>query len=155
MAIWQFDLFLIPKQRLAQLECVGSLSEDVYQQNEGWDDSISSERVARHIDAMLERGQSWLQGQLTWGTEDGYRIDLLLAGDVISELMIRLDMRSINQRILQEVIELANFVDAMFCTDDGTLIEAEMETLIEVIARSDAARYVAAPQEFIERLNEL
>ena len=153
MAVWQYDLLVIPRTRIEQFAC-SMLDADVYQQREWWDDSITSQQVAARIDAILERGRSWLKDLMIWGPEDGNRVDLYVTGNVVSELLVRIDLRIFDARFLSDVISLVRDLDGVFCTEDWTLIDPNLKSLTDSMLRSDAARFVAGPEDFLRKLRE-
>lgn len=152
MAAWQYDLFIIPRQKIEQLGCVGSISGELYGQTAWWDGSVSPQDVATRIDTFLSKGDGWSGSVLTWGVEDGNRIDLLVEESLIEELQVRLDMRDLSEGFLQEIVRLAGSLEGVFCSGDGTLIAADMPSLAKAMAESDAARFVADPSRFLENL---
>ena len=154
MATWQFDLFVIPRNRIQQLGCAEKLDADCYDQHEWWDSSVSPQDVSERIDMVLKRGSSWSRDILMWGTEDGNRINLCVKENVISELLVRLDLRDISRIVVNEIVRLAADLNCIFCTSDWKLIEPVVGPLVEAIAKSDAARFVAGPAEFLEKLSK-
>jgi len=152
MAVWQFDLLVIPQKQIQQFGCAEKFDADCYDQHEWWDDSVSLQDIIDRIDIVLKRGKSWSKDILKWGGEDSNRIDLSVMGNVVSELLVRLDLRDISQSFLNEIVNLARDLHCVFCTDDWKLIEADLELVIELLTASDAARYVAAPGEFLGKL---
>lgn len=152
MATWQYDLFIIPRKKIEQLGCSGSISEELYDQTQWWKDSATPQDVASRIDEVLDKGSSWSNSLLTWGVEDGNRIDLLLEENLVSELQVRLDLRNLSEDFLQQVVDLADSLGGVFCSDDWTLLQPDIQSLARAMVDSNAARFVADPLGFLENL---
>jgi len=154
MAIWQFDLLVIPRKQIQQYGCAEKLDAGCYDQHEWWDNFVSVKDVVDRIDIVLKRKESWSKDILMWGAEDSNRIDLCVTENVVSELLIRLDLRDISRSFLDEIVNLARDLSCVFCTDDWKIIDTDVELVIESLATSDAAHYVAGPEGFLEKLGK-
>lgn len=154
MAVWQYDILIIPQHKIEQLGSPSCINNDLYDQIQWWNSSIPPQDIARRIDRILERSSSWSESLLTWGIEDGNRIDLMIENNLVSELQVRFDIRNLSKHFLQQVVGLANAFGGVFCSDEGTLIPPDLPSLARAMAASDAAHFVADPAGFLDNLTD-
>lgn len=153
MASWQYNLFIVSKAKVHQLGCHDRIDEKLYSETDWWDGSLSYREVASRIDAFIDRRNSWCDSLMTWGVEDGNRVDMLVDAELISELQVRLDLRNLSESFIQQIVALADSIGGVFCADDGALIPADMRFVVAALGHSDAARFTANPLRFIKTLS--
>jgi hypothetical protein len=143
MAIWQFDLFIIPNTAALPVLLA-----------DGW--QLPQWSAASTLDAqrvLLEAfGGPWLmmEGWLVFGRENGTRIDLLYEGVDRLEMTLRLDSAASGPE-LDAVSAFAAKLDCLFFDPaTGRAIQPDRDSLAAAFAKSRAAAFSKDPQAFIE-----
>jgi hypothetical protein len=103
---------------------------------------------------VLPSAPSWSPDVEIWGTDDGNRIDLLLDGARVAEVYLRVDVRQLPNAFLNSVVKLAQRFDCLWVTaDDMQVLEPGVRALAATIQNSEAARFVADPELFLDELS--
>ena len=156
MAVWQYELLLIPRERV--IHDFGTL--EAHMSAEQWDDT---DWWSQHqpppdfqirIAAVVPAYQSWTPAILMWGAEDSDRIHVCLddAHQRIEEISIRLDLRRPFQQFAHAICDLARYADGAFASLPHHTFEPSFERLMSEIAGSESARFVRAPLKYLEEL---
>jgi hypothetical protein len=156
MAIWQFELLFIPRQRVicefgapeTQMSAVQWDSIDWWSQHQPPSDFQS--RIA----AVLPAYDSWSSDILMWGAEDSDRIHVCLdeAHARVEEVSVRLDLRRPCQQFAHAISDLAKHADCVLAAWPHHTFEPSFERLMSEISGSESARFVHAPREYFEEL---
>jgi hypothetical protein len=148
MAIWQFDLHLVPRADAARNPVLpGSELK-----NEAWADATLPMNYQAQLDAIAPRTKSWSPKVEMWGVEDGSRITVWWIDGRISSVWVRLDARDPSPAFAEAVLDLARRWDCVLLAKGGELVEPEMEKLGPVLARSGAAQFVLDPRGYLAKL---
>jgi hypothetical protein len=151
MAIWQYDLFLIPRNNLERLFGVipqvidRSLTEQIT--------LITGNENNFDISHILPKTSSWSNDIIAWGDIAGDYFSILRC-DNNFEIKIRIDVRSISLKFIRAIIKLSIKNNCVFLLDDMSICEPVFETLIEKIRTSEASKFVDNPQIFLQNLND-
>lgn len=163
MAIWQYDITLVP--RAAVLRQHGTIPselpgyravwnpEDVMNESypNYWRGFMPPESFSAEIESLLSPSQSWSQDALMYGTEDGNTIKIWRGADIT----VRLDVRSPDLELLRAIIEFADKHNLLLVSDTrGQPLEPSFESVIEDIRSSSAYRFCKDPMGYIERLKD-
>ena len=142
MAIWQFDLTLHPAPG-------GVVASDG---SPAWGDE-RRRAIEATLDAGLPRGRSWGRDVLTWGGENGGRVDLIVNDGTLVEVSARVDMRGGWRGMLDLLVRLAQAaeVDAFETADEGC-IPAGPDSLLAAAMDSRAMRFVRDPEGYLRGL---
>lgn len=129
MAVWQFDLYLIP---------VNMRAPDT--SKEGWGMPALSQKQALAVQETLAHyfGPPWLmlEDWLVFGPENGNRVDIEF-DDVGSSVFVRCDVRIEAPQFLVLVAELARSNECRFFSPATTeLIEPEWHQILHATARA-------------------
>ncbi|ATD61924.1 hypothetical protein CNX70_18465 [Janthinobacterium svalbardensis] len=129
MAVWQFDLHLIP---------VNMRARDA--SNEGWGTPALSQKQVRTLQETLAHyfGPPWLmlEDWLVFGPENGNRADIEF-DDVGASMFVRCDVRIEAPQFLVLVAELARSNGCRFLRPaTAELIEPELHQLLQAMARA-------------------
>lgn len=141
MAIWQFDLFLVPRAG-----SMPSLS------SEGYDVPVLPEPLVMEARTYLsqEMGQPWqmLEDWQVFGDENSNRVDLLLTKNGGAELSVRIDARCNTESFRNTVCELAERLQCLlFASESGLPLEPDRAVLASALHSSRAAKFVQNPQK--------
>jgi hypothetical protein len=146
MALWQFDLLLIPRGSGRPV-----LSED------GWIAPPVSESVTR--DTI-----GWLEGRLgepsrvmgdsaIYGSDKGNRVDVLTNDDGTGEIQIRMNASLEAEDFSDFACELAGIAGCdLFGLEKGAVLDPTPEALRQEIANSKAGAFVQNPRAYIRRV---
>ena len=139
MAIWQFDLALVPRE--------GPMP---WRGDDGYDVMPVPQATAQAALAWLQQhmGQPWdmMEGFQVFGDERGDRVDVLTNEDGSAELSARLDVRRPSASFVTALCELASLIDcSFFSPENWCLIAPSAPELNAAFARSRAVRYVKDP----------
>jgi hypothetical protein len=130
MAIWQFDLTLVPTT-----ECDLRL-------------------IRPELDALLPPGRSRAKDLLIWGNEAGNCIKHF-EDDSPPELWVRLDARTPLKQLVTDLIAFAgrhHFRAIVMSTREE--LPLTLQAFATAIGHSDAFRFVQDPRGFLEHLAE-
>ena len=142
MAVWQFDLFLVPPST-----AIGSFDRDP----PSWCRPLPDFESA--FQALLPAGDSWHYDLQTWGEEDGTRIDLLRPEPSSREVFVRIDLRAPAGTFIARLLADADAWQArLFLPEAQVVIEPKSELLAGAIRESSAARFVTDPRAFFDEI---
>jgi hypothetical protein len=154
MAIWQFDLRLIPRQELPRIS-VGvpiRVNPTLLDENEP-DFPFSLAQFDERVSGILHKADSWNGDLRRWGDEEGHRIDLWTARGKVNSIIARVDARSLTTTFLIELAALCRRFDMVFVNPiDGEVLPPSPRRLFDALNRSAAARFVADPETFLAEL---
>ena len=155
MATWQFDLHLLPKERLIGL--VGAhpltISRELLEETRWWDGKVDIDLLNADLASFLRQAKSWHPEVATWGEEDGNRIDVVYENDDVVEIFVRIDLRQIDRDFVIGLVRLAQKHECVFVTSTMRVLEPTISNLIKGIEESDAYRFVDDPTSFLESLS--
>lgn len=143
MALWQFDCYLVPKQKIATCEMLDK--DEVL----SWDAcNISSIDID-----FLEKQESWAQDIVQYGKDNETCIRLLYENGLIQEISCRFDLRSLSKKLLEQVLS--------FCLKMGGLIYYEgkiyppsSNEIVELMKSSKANKFCQNPTKYLEETSE-
>ena len=181
MAIWQFDIYFIPRQSLldkyghvpAQLEinkdAWSGYFENFDLENEpDFEDALTIQWWSNlNLDArdLLQTLQSFGELQEWTANTNGLRSfgdtetnDISVCFDHVTnkvkELSCRLDLRQIDKGFIKKALSLAIQFDCLLMDRQGRLYEPTIEDLIDKIHLSNANRFVEDPGLFLDDLSK-
>jgi hypothetical protein len=151
MALWQFDLLLIPRRcvpgagrsaprRLAVAE-VDSLD---------WTGYRLDSATERLIQDFAKPRASWDPETRSWGEEDGDRLDVTLEDGKVVEITARIDARYSRGTFAQGVVALAVHLDCVFLTKDLDVIPPLFHEVSAALESSAARTFVRDPYTFLD-----
>ena len=97
MAAWQFDVHLIPKERLTALVGVHpiSISPELLDETRWWEGEGEADLLDGDLATFLCKTKSWSPEIDIWGEEDGNRIDVVYENDEVVEVLVALTCGSL------------------------------------------------------------
>jgi hypothetical protein len=156
MAIWQFTVGLIPR---AWAELEENCPERLYDEDGFYDESVTWRMNQPRVDLsdlisnILPPAESWSDGVKIWGDLTRNDIQVDYDGSTVESVTVRIDTREDTSCICAGLIGLARTLDCLlFLPLDRTIITADIDLLTDALNKSRAARFSAAPREFIEEL---
>ena len=156
MAIWQFELLLIPRERA--IRELGSpealMSAEQWDTTDWWSHHQPPTDFQARIAAILPAYDSWSPEILMWGSEDFDRIHVCLddSRQRVEEVSARFDLRRPCQQFARSISELAQHADCVLAAWPHHTFEPSFDRLMTEIAGSESARFVHAPREYLEEL---
>ena len=145
MALWQFSVLLVPRQRLRQVlgGVPAEVPEPVLASTDWWGARplLAEDRVI--LDSMVPKRSSWAEDILCWGAEDGDRIDVVLEDGYVTEITLGIDVRKISETFLNNVIALSANWDCVIIGEDFRVIPPTRADLLSAVGTSQAARFLA------------
>jgi hypothetical protein len=133
MAIWQFDLYLIPLASVRTPADVipAQITEAQWKQGGWWQGSRLLPAYAQQLDQFLPRCQCWHGNPYCWGWELGDFLEIEVTNNEITRMYLRLDARAIEPPFLRQLTAFAQTFDLLFLRFDTLqLIPAEFDLLL-------------------------
>ena len=140
MAVWQFEFYVIPdgKRNIAQ--------EDIL----SW-----KERNLKPFEVpFLEAKEGWTKKMILYGESDQTCIELWYKEDVVDEILCRLDLRTISEGELKQIVDLIKQVggNIFYCNN---IYAPSAENLLLLIKNSAAYRFCQNPRKYIKEKESL
>ena len=155
MAAWQYDFHLIPRAGVVDLygKVPISLDRETSETADWWRGTAVSLLVSL-ISQLLEPAVSWdPNGTITWGKEDGDRVDVLFEAGSVRECFVRVDVRVLVKGFLVTVLRSSE-QDWLVITPSLHALEPAGEAVINDLACSGAWKFVEDPEGFLRGLKQ-
>ncbi|MCI0536247.1 MAG: hypothetical protein L0Z50_13555 [Verrucomicrobiales bacterium] len=161
MAIWQYDIGLVP--RLGVIRLHGIIPAElpgyraVWNPEEGaekplpnyWDDGLPPASLAGEIAAMLPVGSSWSADALMYGAEDSHCVKIWKTDGIT----FRFDLRRPDLSLLRSIVDFADRHGLLLVPDTrGQPMEPSFEGIIADMRTSDAYRFCKDPEAYLRSL---
>ncbi len=104
------------------------------------------------IEQLLSRNKSWSDNVIQFGSLDETCMELIYSKRELKGVKIRIDLRNIKIDIMKSIITIINENDALMLLPNGSILEPELDYLLDEIKKSDAYRFVKNPKEFFNQL---
>lgn len=127
MAIWQYDISLVPIREMDR------------------------DNLANELSSILPRAESWSQSIMIWGDLDGNCVKVCDDGSP-PELLIRIDLRGQSGSFVRRLVSFATKMGFRIENADGKEMPPMTKDIAEDIEKSDAFRFVSNPVQFLESL---
>lgn len=128
MAIWQYQLFLIPKNKISSIK-MEILSESLINSQNWWEDykgSVSDFDLFKHL---LGETKSWHKRLIIYGSESSNCLKILMKDEMISEVTLRLDLSKSYAFLIKEVIDFCIERNISFINHDYKIIQPNEKDL--------------------------
>jgi len=159
MAIWQFSLYLIPKESMRRMfkDAPSKLSRDVaedtpwwagYQPKKGFEDAISQ---------ILPESPSWSKSMRIWGVERGNSIMVLYLTEEkneVEEIEIRIDASNLLTDFVAGICRWATGLDCIARTKTYEVVRPVYFAVQEAIVNSRAMRFIEDPEGVLQSLKD-
>lgn len=155
MAAWQFDLTLIPREKLISMfSRVPEYVSEELEATDWWEGVEAPRDYMASLDALLPKFPSWHEHLVNWGSENGHRIDCWLneAGG-LQNLFIRIDVSADYTEFARALADLGRRWDCLILLyPELELIEPDGSNLIQRVKESRASAFVRDPKLFLQNL---
>ena len=101
MALWQFDFYIVPRERCVIVEDLEN--EDILSWKQ---DNISSIEID-----FLEKEICWTEDIVQYGKADETCIQFLYEDEVLEEINCRLDLRSLSKKMLEKILDYVEKIE--------------------------------------------
>jgi len=154
MAIWQFDFIVVPKENIIIKfkSYPEKINLDDIDDIGNWNHHNLIESTLKELAIVLKPTKSWSDEIKQFGRIDESCVKLLYDKNILEEISVRLDLRNLTYEILKPIINFIKENNALIITDDGNLINAEINELINQIKKSDSYSFVKNPKDFLMTL---
>jgi len=181
MAIWQFHIYLIPKQSL--LQKYNTIPDTLEIKTEDWEDFTENFSVYEGVpfedamtihwwkplnlsfDALLPIVQSFGDLQEWTKTCDGLKQfgdtegpDICVSYEpqtnIVEEVSCRIDVRADTLFHINQLLSLAGQFDCLLMDSKGSLYSPTIDNLMEKIKASNAYRFAKDPRQFFDDLSK-
>lgn len=134
MAIWQIDIYFLPKEKtdFANFKVKQS----------------SIERLT----LALPLGESWSKDLKVYGTLDDTCLCIWYDDNIIEEVDCRLSLRDLTKEKVFAILDFASENQLMLSVDEHQF-EPTLEKIKEIILKSDAHHFVQNPHKFLDELS--
>ena len=157
MATWQFSVVLIPASWAEENSYSSSAlyDEEGYDTECAWKGRQPESEFKAVLGDILPPSKSWHEALLTWGNEKEHDIQVWFENETIDGIHIRLDLNQNLNEIIVKVVKLAKTLNcALFFPEFKSVTEANEFQLKDAIKKSNAAKFVCNPQEFLNEISK-
>lgn len=148
MAVWQWDLWLVPKARiLERFESIPQYLDEKWFESLDWWNGYEV-RIEPLLDSFLPR-----LSESAWGAADGTVVRLSGENDG-AEIFIRLDLHQPDPDFIRSLVDFAKENSLVFFTLESNLfIEPELQKFLCEARKSRAFRFLDDPEGFFRDYN--
>jgi hypothetical protein len=108
------------------------------------------ERLFEELGHLLPEKSGWADDMRIWGDEKSHDVQVYFDAGEIECLQVRIDVTTPSIALVSGLCELAHSRRWVFATRDGKIVQPSTEAVIRAILQSDASRFVADPEAFLE-----
>jgi len=155
MAVWQFDLRMVPRDSVCAFVSDESdgIGDDMIDAVDWWRSAELPAGWEARVDQVLPRSASWDPEWRVFGSEQGTRVDVISTGGRIEEVRLRLDARELGPSVLEQLMELVKDARCSLVTPTGRVIEPDPSSVWVELELSPARKYVRDPSAFLNDLS--
>jgi|GEM_PF-6202216 len=153
MAVWQWDLWLVPRVKV--FEYFPNIPEYVdlewFESIDWWVDVSQAELRAFFNEVLPYQPEQATPISERWGLPDETCIRLMIEEEKITDVSVRIDARNIETNFLRSLIDFAKTNGYIFFTlESNRFVEPEKKCFSDELNRSRAMRFVKNPLKFFE-----
>lgn len=154
MAVWQYTIELVPREKLADLfgDVPSSISQEVYLATEWWNKQQPSDDYETFLASFVAPRASWSEDVKCWGEEGGNRINVVLEKECVVEMSARFDLRNLDEVFTCTVVDFARRNGCVFLGESMELVEPSVGNLKSMLMVCDAARFVRNPTLYLDEI---
>ena len=151
MAIWQWDLHLLPATSEGAPTSVADSDHRDDLVEHAWRARAVPQEELDVISTILEE-QPDKAGHRNWGAADlDHRVAAFVSSDAkIESVYIRVDARTRPKEFLSWIVAFASRLNCSFIDDKLRILQAEEGTIFAAFEKSASVRFVADPRGFID-----
>lgn len=147
MALWQTGFMMVPKDKLYSNSNIETV--DISSLWSGY--NIKQDSIDE-VEKALKRTKSWSEDILQLGDISGTVIEIFYAEDMIDEVTCRLDLRNINTKIIDSILNFISANNIAIIAGNKLYLAPNRESILEIVKKSDAYRFIENPQKFLEEI---
>lgn len=150
MAVWQFNVALLPLRWIEAGGAVGGLfGEEGFEPAVAWR-GYEDVRLEESLDAVLPRAKSRHAELALWGSAEGDSIQLWRHRGRVESIQVHFDLRNPNMALFRQLTDFARAANlAIVVLATQAVLAADPHQLIRAAAESDAAHFVVDPASFL------
>ena len=155
MAVWQFDLQLIPYQIVPDApDCIESAMTDDGLDTTNWWLAIQPNDDYRQIIAdAFSPLDSWCSEILRWGDENNVLVEACISDDKLEGIGIRVDVRNVDGDSIARMTQLAAELDCqIYVMENQQIVTPDVNSFLPHLAKSKAVEFARDSKGFFERL---
>lgn len=145
MALWQTEFMMVPKDKLYSNSNIETV--DISSLWSGY--NIKQDSIDE-VEKVLKRTKSWSEDIVQLGDISGTVIEIFYAEDMIDEVTCRLDLRNINTKIIDSILNFISANNIAIIAGNKVYLVPNRESILEIMKKSDAYRFIENPQKFLE-----
>src|SRR5262252_1733596 len=152
MATWQFDLYLLPRQKIIEKysSAPTQVSAEEYIAVDWWSGITLPGTYDLMLGSFLPKYISWNKNASTWGDEKSDLISIIIENNALTEVLVRIDASKLDIGFLEKVVHFAKLCDCLLLLDESRkLIEPDPLSLNCEIKRSNAYKFAQNPRGFL------
>ena len=155
MAIWQFNVDLIPRLWIEKhtYSILELYDEEGYDLGIAWKDNQPEKKYKDILTNILPEGKSWHDNLLCWGDDKKSDITVWSDNGIIDGIQIRISLNDNLNDMLVKIVEAAIKLNCVFFYPEyKTISEANESELKKALMNSRASRYIKSPRKFLESI---
>lgn len=155
MAVWQFDLQLIPDQIVLDApQCIESaITDDGLDAANWWLANQPNDEYRQVIANAFSPLDSWCPEILRWGDENKVLVEAFVSDGTLEGIGIRVDVRNIDRESIASLIQLVAKLDCqIYVMETQQIVSPDVDAFLPHLVRSKAVKFARDPKGFIERL---
>ena len=154
MAVWQFQIELVPKAVAeANSLCAGMvLTQEQRESIVWWRDQRLPVTLSHDVEKMLPSQKAWSKDLEVFGSLDTSCVTILREGESLVEVQFRFDLRETTIELLETAVQFSRDLQCWLISEGGKVIEPGLSALKDEIRESTAFQFVKDPLSFLSRL---
>lgn len=149
MALWQFEIVLIPRKWAIKHDYVTTLlyDDDGYDVTVAWKDNQPCVDYVHVLSKLLPQAESWHKDLACWGDEKGHDIQVWSENGQVEGIHIRLALNQDLTGMLPKLVSIAKELDCvLFYPELELSSDADEFELEKALLKSNASRYIQEPK---------
>ena len=144
MAVWQFQIELVPKAvaEANSLRAGMVLTEEQRESVVWWKDQRLPVTLLRDVEKMLPSGKTWSKDLEVLGSLETSCLTILREGESLVEVQFRFDLRETTIELLETAVQFSRDLQCWLISEGGKVIEPGLSALIDEIRASPAFQFV-------------
>jgi hypothetical protein len=155
MAVWQFDLQLMPDQIVLDApQCIESaITDDGLDTANWWLANQPNDEYRQVIANAFSPLDSWCPEILRWGDENKVLVEAFVSDGTLQGIGIRVDLRNIDRESIASLIQLVAKLDCqIYVMETQQIVSPDVDAFLPHLVRSKAVEFAGDPKGFIQRL---
>lgn len=154
MAVWQFQLKLVPRAVAAAHGLLpgGHLTDSFREEVAWWRDRSLTADALQPLYEILPPGKTWTEELEVLGDLETTCVTILRESGVIVEVHARLDLRTFSAEAGKALLDFARRLECLLLTDENKALNPDSTALAEAIKTSPAYKIVKDPDAFLFNL---